>query len=61
MVPARDATALAAAIRALLDDPERCATLVALGRERVLRLFTYQQMAEATLSGYAQFLDRDLR
>jgi glycosyltransferase involved in cell wall biosynthesis len=57
VVPARDAAALAAAIRALLDDPARRAALGALGRERVLRLFTYQHMTEATLAAYAQFFD----
>ena len=61
VVPARDSTALAAAIRALLDDPARRAALGALGRERVLRLFTYQRMAEATLAAYAQFLDGGIK
>jgi hypothetical protein len=42
---------------ALLDDPARRAALGALGRERALRLFTYQRMTEATLAAYAQFLD----
>jgi MMP alpha-(1->4)-mannosyltransferase len=56
VVPARDAAALAQAIRTLLDDPARRAQLGTRGRARVLRLFSYQHMAAATLAAYERFL-----
>jgi glycosyltransferase involved in cell wall biosynthesis len=56
VVPARDARALAAAIRALLDDPARRAALGVRGRARVLELFSYQHMVEATLAIYERYL-----
>src|SRR5262249_42539529 len=59
VVPARDAAALAQAIRALLDDPARRAELGARGRARVVRLFSYQRMAAATLAAYERFLAED--
>ena len=43
-VPARDAAALARAIRALADDPARRAALGAAARERVLAKFSAQAM-----------------
>lgn len=57
VTPARDAAALADTIVRVLDAPALRAELGARGRERVLRRFTYQRMAEETLTAYAQFLD----
>jgi glycosyltransferase involved in cell wall biosynthesis len=56
VVPARDAAALAAAIRRLLDDPALRADLGARAYARVHRQFSYQAMAAQTEASYMRFL-----
>jgi glycosyltransferase involved in cell wall biosynthesis len=51
----RDPSAIAAAIRALLGDPELAQRLRAAGLARV-REFTWQRTAQLTLSSYARAL-----
>ena len=55
-VPPGDPEALAAAIGALLDDPELAARLGAAGRARVLERFTWRAVAEQTVAWYRTFL-----
>jgi glycosyltransferase involved in cell wall biosynthesis len=52
LVPPRDATALAAALRELLRDPERRAALGAAGRARVESAFSRERMVERVLEVY---------
>jgi glycosyltransferase involved in cell wall biosynthesis len=56
LVPARDSGALAAAIRALLDEPGRRATLGACGRRMTERYFSLPQVTEQTLNVYHDLL-----
>jgi D-inositol-3-phosphate glycosyltransferase len=51
-VPPRDALALAAALRPLLDHPERRAALGAAGRRRVEERFSFERIAAATYDVY---------
>jgi glycosyltransferase involved in cell wall biosynthesis len=53
-VPPRDPGALAAALRELLDHPERCARLGAAGARRVRERFTHERVAAATREVYAE-------
>jgi len=55
-VPPRDPAALAAALRALLDRPDRRAQLGAAGAERARRRFTHEGVAAATREVYAELL-----
>jgi glycosyltransferase involved in cell wall biosynthesis len=52
-VPPRDPAALAAALRELLDHPERRAMLGANGRERAQR-YSFDRIAAATREVYAE-------
>lgn len=52
LVPAGDPEALTAALRALLDDPRRRATMGAAGRNRAITGFTWRAVAEATTAVY---------
>jgi glycosyltransferase involved in cell wall biosynthesis len=54
LVEPRDAAALANAIDALLDDPERQRAMGKAGRERVLDLFTWRRAAERTVAVYRE-------
>jgi len=54
LVPPEDPAALAAAIEALLGDPERAGRLGAQGRQLVLENFTADHMARAFESLYAE-------
>ena len=54
LVPPRDPEALAAAVKSLLDDPERRAAYGRAGRERVERRYTWSRVAAATANAYAQ-------
>ncbi|HWC15154.1 MAG TPA: glycosyltransferase, partial [Actinomycetota bacterium] len=56
LVASRDAGALATAIAALLDVPAARARMGAAGRERVLRMFTWQRTAERTVDVYRQVI-----
>lgn len=55
-VPARDAHALAAAARALLEDPQRAARLGRAARQRVVSLYSNQALIERTLALYERTL-----
>lgn len=52
LVPPGDADALAAALRALLDDPRRARELGEAGRRRVEERFTAERMTDAVLALY---------
>jgi D-inositol-3-phosphate glycosyltransferase len=52
LVPPRDPVGLAAAIAQLLADPERAARFGAAGRERVLRLFTWEAVTDRVEAVY---------
>jgi glycosyltransferase involved in cell wall biosynthesis len=54
MVEPGNPSELAAALGALLDDPDRRRALGAAGRARVLNLFTWRAMAAATAEVYAE-------
>jgi glycosyltransferase involved in cell wall biosynthesis len=58
LVPPRDAGALAAALRPLLDSAELRNRMGSTGRQRVLRQFSEEQMVERTLGVYRQMLQR---
>lgn len=58
LVPPGDAEALAAALGGLLDDPERRASLGASGRQRVLRKFSWESVAAATVDCYAEAIGK---
>lgn len=51
-----DPEAIAAAVRALLDSPERARAMGAAGRRRMERLFTVDRMVENTLKVYDRVL-----
>ncbi|MBF6600267.1 MAG: glycosyltransferase family 4 protein [Dehalococcoidia bacterium] len=56
LVPPADAGALAAAIKSLLLDPDRCATMGAAASEHIRANFTWQRTAGATVDVYAEVL-----
>jgi glycosyltransferase involved in cell wall biosynthesis len=56
--PERDADALAAQIRLLLDHPDYLSTLAEKGRARVLQNFTHRKIAERTVQLYYGLLER---
>jgi glycosyltransferase involved in cell wall biosynthesis len=58
LVPPGDPDALAAAIRSLLVDPERCQRLGAAASEHIRREFTWARTAELTVELYREVLDR---
>jgi glycosyltransferase involved in cell wall biosynthesis len=58
LVPPRDAAALAAALRTLLTDPERCRRMGAAGRALAEREFSVDQVVRQTLDLYASLLGR---
>jgi glycosyltransferase involved in cell wall biosynthesis len=56
LVPARDPSALAAALNALLEDPERARNMGAAGRERVARLFSTERIVAGVSAVYEEIL-----
>lgn len=56
VVPEGDATALAAAISALCDNPQLRREFAERGRQRVLDRYTQQRVAETTCQAYTQVL-----
>ena len=56
LVPPADPAALAAAIKLLLLDPERCARMGAAASEHIRTNFTWRRTAEATLDVYDEVL-----
>ncbi|MDZ7592764.1 MAG: glycosyltransferase family 4 protein [Rubrivivax sp.] len=56
LVPPGDVSALAAAIERLLDEPERLAAQVAVGRERVSACFDVREFASRVLEVYDKAL-----
>lgn len=57
LVPPRDPAALAAAIHALLHDPDRRRTMGQAGRERVAQHFSVEQMVRRTERLYDELLE----
>ena len=57
IVPARSVEPLAEAIRALLQNPERCVAMGKAGRQRVLREFTVQAFAARTAEAYYRAIE----
>jgi len=57
IVPAKDSKALAEAIKKLLDNPEMRADLGRRGYARVMRLFTWRQMAIGTAEVYREAIE----
>jgi glycosyltransferase involved in cell wall biosynthesis len=55
-VPPGDTEALAAAIKAVMDDDELAATLGAAGRARVMDIYTWQSVAAQTAQWYRDYL-----
>ena len=60
LVPPGDPDALAAAIRSLLADPERCARMGAAASEDIRRNFTWERTTRATTELYEEVLERHL-
>lgn len=58
LVPPRDSAALAEALAAALDDPDRCRRFGRAGRQRVLSLFTADVMCMKTLALYQELEER---
>jgi D-inositol-3-phosphate glycosyltransferase len=54
LVPPRNPSALATAVKSLLEDPQRRAAYGRAGRERVERRYTWSRVAAATANAYAQ-------
>jgi len=58
LVPARDESAFAAAINALIRDPARAAALGARGRQRAVAEFSWDQIAAQTAELYRDLARR---
>jgi glycosyltransferase involved in cell wall biosynthesis len=58
LVPARDSTALAAAIATLAVDPERRERMGAAGRQKAMQEFDQQRCIDLTLTTYRRLLAR---
>ena len=58
LVPAQDASALAAAIEALLDDPARCLAMGIAARVLAESAFDVREVVDAHLRIYQQLIDR---
>jgi glycosyltransferase involved in cell wall biosynthesis len=56
LVPPRDPGALAAAIQKILADPEERIRMGQMGRRRVEELFTWEKVAERTVSVYRELI-----
>ena len=56
LVPVRDPSALAAAINALLEDPERARAMGAAGRARVARQFSSKRIVAGVTGVYGEIL-----
>jgi glycosyltransferase involved in cell wall biosynthesis len=61
LVPPGDPEALAAAIRSLLGDPDRCTRMGAAASEHIRTNFTWQRTAKITLDLYAEVLEKNGR
>ena len=61
VVPPHDPAALRAAIRTLLDDPRRAATLAAAGRERVVAEFSDQAVGRRMAGEIRRLIAGDIR
>jgi glycosyltransferase involved in cell wall biosynthesis len=57
LIPPRDAAALAAAIRSLIEAPDSRITMGSAGRDRVLKLFDEKLVFEQTESVYRELVD----
>ncbi|MEN0102142.1 MAG: glycosyltransferase [Curtobacterium sp.] len=60
-VPPRDEDAVAAAVAALLDDPDRAAAYGSAGRERVETRYAWTKVAADTERVYERLIGRELR
>ena len=60
LVPPRDASALAAAIKKLLDDPDLCKSMGLAGRALAERKFDINQVVQTHLDIYADMLSTSL-
>jgi glycosyltransferase involved in cell wall biosynthesis len=58
LVPPGDTEALAHALAALLEDPQRRGRMGEAGRERVLRRYIWESVARATVECYAENIER---
>ena len=61
LVPPGDPAALAAAIKSLLGDPERCARMGAAASEHIRTNFTWERTTRMTVELYGEVLDRQPR
>lgn len=61
LVEPGDAEALAAAVRELLESPEKRARIGAAGRQRALDRYSWRSVAEATTAVYAEAITRSQR
>jgi glycosyltransferase involved in cell wall biosynthesis len=58
LVPPGDAPALASAIKSLLGDPQRCATMGAAASEHIRANFTWARTAKLTQDLYQEVLSQ---
>jgi glycosyltransferase involved in cell wall biosynthesis len=57
LVPPKDTRAIVQAVRTLLDDKNKCRQLGARGRERVLKLFNWDNTAKQTAEYYREAIE----